>query len=278
MQHHTRRGVIRQFLQPGILPRAVGFIADERMAEKLKMHADLVGAAGVNLCLNECGGVQSLEHVITCVRGAAGIVVARRHALAVRWMPGDGGADFAGFAREFAAHDRVVNFFNLPPGELRREREVRFVVFGDDETTAGVLVEPVNDAGSRDAADAAERAPAVMEQGVDERVFLVAGGGMHDQSGGFVQHEQRLVLKKNGERNFLRLGFGGLCLRPVDFNLFAGARAVCGFDRVTIDVDMALFNQPLQRAARGGGKFLAQKSVEPPGRERFFDSEFFRAR
>ena len=277
MQHHARRGVIRQFLQPGILPRAVGFIADERMAEKLKMHADLMRATGVNLRLDERGRVQSFQHAITGVRGPAGIVVARGHAFAVRRMPGDGGVDFAGFAREFTAHNRIVNFFNLPPGELRRKREVRFVVFGDDEAAAGFLVEPVDDAGPRDAADAAERTLAVMEQGVDERVFLVSGGGMHDQPGGFVQHEQRLVLKKNGERDCLRLCFGGFCLRPMDFNLFAGARAVRGFGYVTIDADMALFNQPLQRAARGGRKFFAQIGVQPPGRERFFDSEFFRA-
>ena len=90
------------------------------------------------------------------MRGAAGIVVAHGHAFAVRRMPGDGGADFAGVAREFAADDGVVNFFDLPSGELCREREVRLVVFGDDEAAAGFLVEPVDDAGPRDAADAAE--------------------------------------------------------------------------------------------------------------------------
>ena len=220
--------------------------------------------------------VQSFQHAITRVRGAAGIVIARGHAFAVGWMPGDGGADFAGFAREFAADDCVVNFSDLPPGELRREREVGFVVFGDDEAAAGFLVEPVDDAGPGHAADAAERAPAMMQQGVDERVFLVSGGGMHDQSGGFVEHEQRLILKKNVERDFLRLGFGGSGLRPMDLNLFAGARMVRGFDRVAVDADMALFNQPLQRAARGGGKFFTQKRVEPPGRQRFFDGEIFR--
>ena len=31
-----------------------------------------------------------------------------------------------------------------------------------------------------DAADAAQRTVAVVQQRVDERVFLVAGGGMHD--------------------------------------------------------------------------------------------------
>src|ERR1039458_8322766 len=132
------------------------------------MHADLVGAARVDLRLDECCGVQSFEHAITRVRGAAGIVIARGHAFAVRWMPRNGGADFAGFACQFAAHNGVVNFYDLPPGKLRREREVCFVVFGDDETTTGVLVEPVYDAGPGDAADAAERTLAMVEQAVDD--------------------------------------------------------------------------------------------------------------
>ena len=65
----------------------------------------------------------------------------------------------------------------------------------------------------------------MMQQRVDERVFLVSGGGMHDQSGGLVQHQQRFVLEQNVERNFLRLRLGGPGFRPVDFDLFAGARA-----------------------------------------------------
>ena len=70
-------------------------------------------------------------------------------------MPRDGHADFAGVARQFAAHNGVVDFSHAALGELFREREVRPVIFGDDKAAAGVLVEPVDDAGPRHAADAA---------------------------------------------------------------------------------------------------------------------------
>ncbi len=179
---------------------------------------------------------------------------------------------------QLAAHDRLVNFFNLPSGELCRKREVGLVVFGDDEAAAGVLVEPVHDAGPGHAADAAERPLAMVEQGVDERMFLVAGGGMHDQPGGFVQNQQGFVLEQDVERNFLRLRLGGPGFRPVNLNLFPGARAVRGFDPPAVDADMALFNQPLQGPARGGGKLSTQESVEPSGRQRLLDGESFRAR
>ena len=51
-----------------------------------------------------------------------------------------------------------------------------------------------------------------------------------------------------------------------------------GFDDLAVDANVAFFDQSLQRAARDGGKFFAQKLVEPLGRERFFDGEIFRAR
>ena len=158
-----------------------------------------------------------------------------------------------------------------------RQRDVRLIVLGDDEAAAGFLVEPVDDARPRHAADAAQRAFAMMQQRVDERVFLVAGGGMHDESGGLVDDEQRLVLEQNIERDFFRLCLGGPGFRPVNFNLFAGVRMMRGLDGLAVDADVAFFNQALQRAARGGGKFFAEKFVEPRGRQGFFNGEIFGA-
>ena len=135
----------------------------------------------------------------------------------------------------------------------------------------------MDDAGPRDAADAAQFPGAMMQQCVDERVFLVAGGGMHDESGGLVEHEQGLVLEQNVERHFLRLRLGGPRLRPVNFNLLARARRVRGFGGLAIDADVALFDEPLQRAARGGGEFCPQKNVQPPAGQRLDDGEIFRA-
>ena len=117
-----------------------------------------------------------------------------------------------------------------------------------------------------------------MQQCIDERVFLVAGGGMHDQAGGLVDNEQRFVLKQNIEWNFFRLRLGGSGFRPVNFNLFTRVWRMCRLHNFAIDANMALFNQPLHCAARDGGKFSAQKRVEPLGWERFFNDEIFRAR
>ena len=192
-------------------------------------------------------------------------------------MPRDGRADLTGGSARFAADQRMINLVHFARGELCRERNVRLVVLGDDEAAAGFLVEPVDDARPRHAADAAQRTFAMVEQGVDERVFLVAGGGMHHDAGGLVQHEQRFVLEQNIERDFFRLHLGRSRLGPVDADLVAGMRAVGGLDDLAVHQDVALLDQALQVAARGGGIFFGKIFVQPPGGQGFLDGEIFRA-
>ena len=161
------------------------------------------------LDFDERGAAKSFDDTVAGVRGAAFVFVAHGHAFAMRRMPRNGGADVAFVTGQHAADDGEVDFFHRSSGKLIREGDMRFVVFGHDQTAAGFLVEPVDDARSRHAADAAEFPGAMMEQRIDERVFLVPGGGMNHQPGWLVQHEQRFVLKQNLERNVLRLRLGG---------------------------------------------------------------------
>lgn len=115
----------------------------------------------------------------------------------------------------------------------------------------------------------------MMQQRIDERVFRVSGGGMHDEPGGFVDDEQRFVLEQNVERNFFRLRFGGFWFGKMNLNFFSGARRMGRFDNFAVDANVAGFNQSLERAARNGWKFCPQKSIEPLTRQRFFDDEIF---
>src|SRR5579864_7555716 len=94
VQHHPRRGKTNQFFQPPVLSLPISQIADEWITEKLKMHANLMRAAGVQPGLDECRRPQSLQDAIARARLASRIV-AYGHALTMRWMSRDGGADFA---------------------------------------------------------------------------------------------------------------------------------------------------------------------------------------
>ena len=90
-------------------------------------------------------------------------------------------------------------------GELGRERAMGHVGLGHHHQAAGVLVEPVHDAGPFDAADAGQAVAAMGDQRIDQRAFGVAGGGMHDQALRLVDDDERVILVDNIQRD----GFAG---------------------------------------------------------------------
>ena len=77
------------------------------------------------------------------------------------------------------------------------------VVFGDEDDAGGFLVEAMDDAGAKDVAALRERL-AAAEKRVDERAFVVAGAGVDDHAGGFVDGEDVVVFVEGFERD----GFG----------------------------------------------------------------------
>ena len=101
-------------------------------------------------------------------------------------------------------------------GELRRERAVGLVGLGHHHQAGGVLVEPVHDAGPLDAADAAEAVAAMGDQRIDQRALRVAGGRMHHQACRLVDHDERVVLVDDIERDVLARGAGGRGRRQGD--------------------------------------------------------------
>src|SRR5881397_3659194 len=96
---------------------------------------------------------------------------------------------------------------------------------------------------------------------------------MHDQTRRLVQDQQVVVLEQNVQRNLLRLRGGGSGRGPVDLNFLSRARTVRGFDRSAVHADVALSQQPLNRAAREGGQLSAQECVEPLVGQRLFDDD-----
>ena len=142
------------------------------------------------------------------------------------------------------------------------------VIFGDDEAAAGLFVKPVHDTRPRHAADAAELSAAMVQQRVDQRALLVPGGRMYDHAGRLVEDKQVVVFEQYVQRDLLRSGGGGLGFRPVDFDLFPGARRMRGFDRFAIQANVTLLDQPLNRAARDRRESRAQEGIQPFVRQR----------
>src|SRR4029453_10490026 len=103
------------------------------------------------------------------------------------------------------------------------------VIFRDDETTARLLVETMNNAGTLFSADPGE-AGAMMKQGVDQSMRLVSRARMHDQPRRFVEHEQVVVFEEDLERNFLGLRVNFTKRRNSQPNDIAGADSLASAD------------------------------------------------
>ena len=152
-------------------------------------------------------------------------------------------------------------------GELLAERAVGAVVLGHHHQAGGVLVEPVHDAGPLDAADARQAVAAMGDQRVDQRAGGVAGGRMHHQALRLVDHDERVVLVDDVERDRLGRRLGRFRLRQRDGNDIAGidlGRRIA--DCARRDRDLTGQDQRLQARARQRWNPRRQHAIEPPAR------------
>src|SRR5438874_13714614 len=86
------------------------------------------------------------------------------------------------------------------------------VVLRDHESAAGFLVQTMDDAAKFLSADAG-KIRAMRQQRVHQSMLLMPRAGVHDDSGGLVEHEEIVVLENNVELHLLRLRFDFLEFR-----------------------------------------------------------------
>ncbi len=114
-----------------------------------------------------------------------------------------------GVAGNGAMHQSDIGLFQLAIGEHLTELAMSAVVFGDDDDSAGLLVEAMHDSRAKISADVGEFVE-VMQQGIDQSstaafVRSVLRGssacpGVDHHSGRLVDHSQMNVLEKDVER------------------------------------------------------------------------------
>src|SRR5258707_15809528 len=97
-------------------------------------------------------------------------------------MPSDFFFDRSRTLLQFSGDQREINFLYRAGRELGRQSAMGFVVLGNDQAAARVLVQTMHDSGPFFAADAGKFWK-VMEQSVDQRVFALTGAGMHNHTG-----------------------------------------------------------------------------------------------
>ena len=243
---------------------AVDGIADERGAFVMEVDADLVGAAGVEMAEDERGeggGVGGEDFVI----GDGGLAAGRiddGHFLAVHGVAADVGEDAVLRGLRDALGDGEVEFFHGPAGELADERLVGDVRLGDDDAAGGVLIQPVDDAGALDAADAGELALAMMQQGIDQRAVGISRCRMDDHAGALVEDDQIVILEEDFQREVLRGvverdGFG-----DDDGDAVAEFHGVARLGGAAVELDVLLADERLDARAGKVRKAGGEEGVD----------------
>lgn len=156
-------------------------------------------------------------------------------------------------------------------GELLRESLVRHVGLRYDQQSRRVLVDAVDDARTRNAADPGKRTTAMVKKRVDQSAIPVPCSWMDDQSRRLVHDKEMRVLEDDRDRDVLRLVVGRRWLGDLepeafsssDFHRRVAQRRLAGLELPVADQGF----QPLSRKGRNRG---GKRAVEPPaGMTRF---------
>ncbi len=137
-------GVEELTLQAVLLATAVGRVANQWVSNRGEVGADLVRATGLQAGLEVGLGGQELEHFEVCAglpRGSTG----DRHAVALARGAANRGIDRARSRSEVTLGQGKVDPLDLAALDLCLQSAVGGIVASDDQKTAGVLVEAVDD-------------------------------------------------------------------------------------------------------------------------------------
>ena len=138
----------------GIIDRllAVSGIIDYRMMDILHMDSDLMGPAGLEFDIKQCGIIVALLDLKKC-DGFLGIFRRDAHHLPVLLTASDRSIDLPFIVFDDAAYDRVVFAIAGLVFQLIGKEAMCLIVFGADQKSRSIFVDPVDDARSVIAVD-----------------------------------------------------------------------------------------------------------------------------
>src|SRR5215470_1906852 len=130
------------------------------MAKRCEVHPDLMSSSGIDPEFHKrelaVGRIDSLSDLVMR-DGFASSGTAGGHARASHTVAADSGMDSSPFGLHRAMHQRNVRLLDLATGKLGGQFAMHFVVFGDDDQSAGFFIEAMDDSGTQFAADCRKR-------------------------------------------------------------------------------------------------------------------------
>lgn len=158
-----------------------------------EMHANLMRASGLEQTCDERKTARRASYRPKIGNRALGSVKTRRIFDALRRMASIGRIEMACVGEIRREGNGVILAIDAMVGKHGHERLIRLLRTRSDEQTRCIGVETMNDAGTRSIAHITNPG-VVMEQGIDECMVGIAGAGMNDETGRFVDDEDIVIF------------------------------------------------------------------------------------
>ena len=256
---------VEQLANPLMRRPAIDRIAEQRMADRRHVDPYLVRAPGLQPAFYQRGVAPVLELLPMGDGALASPILHDCDFLAVAARAGEGRVYCTFHSRRHAGHGGKIAAVDRVRLELLGQPFVGDVGLGDNQEAGRVLVDPVNDPGPGNSADSGQASAAMVEQGVDQCSVAVARGGMNDQPGRLVDHQQMLVFEEDGERDFLRFVVRRLGLGNGQAELLAARDLGCRVaERGAAAVQRAGADQRFQPLAGERRKCVGEGAIQPP--------------
>ena len=227
---------------------AVDRIADQRVADRCHVHANLVRPACFQGAFKQRAVVEDFQHAIPGQRRLATTTFRHHgHLGPMNRMPADRRIDAVIASNDTGSQRQVLP---LDRARLQLADQVGLCLqrLGDDKQSTGFLVQAMHDAGARHFGNAGH----VMQQRIHQRTAPIAATRMHHKPGRLVDDKQRVVLEDDIERDVFR-GFRTVAsiVGHGDGQRLATEQFALGFaHRFAIDSDTAFLHPVLQTVAR----------------------------
>ena len=245
-----------------VLP-AIFAIAQDRVADRGQMDAQLVGPARQRLQFEPCGLVaRPLDHAVACLGGLAALHVDMHLLAAGARLLGERGVDQTHVLLRHADHQRPVDLLGAAAREALGKCRRAARCARDQQHAAGILVEPV---------DEARAGFVTLHEGIEQPVDMAVGlaAPLGGEAGRLVEDDRGLGLLDHHRARLLALFLGQLAAagRGLGLGRVAGRDAqhlpchqpVVGLGAGAIDPDL-----PGPRPARDSGKaHFRQVPLEP---------------
>ena len=237
------------------------------------VDADLVGSAGFEHAADQAGHgrlSEAFQHLVMGDRLTGVGAPGDGHFLPVGGAPVDCRRDASGAALGHTPDEGEVAPLQppVPPmgGELFRQAVVRAVILGHDQKPAGILVDPVHDAGALYPANAGQAFATMGDQGIHQGARFISGTGMDHEAGGLVDDDHVLVLVDDAKVHGLGQGLRRGGLRKDNVQQISRFHLVLRFaHRDTLDRHRAIRNKGLKPRPADIGEGKRQRLVQPVG-------------